>query len=143
MPIDGIIMNTNRDMVGRNHPDTVIGVGRQYTNLGALTDQILEEHPDLGFAVIENPKPEEQAFFRSDHLHFVNKDIPAIFFTRWDHEDYHKPSGEADLIDSEKAAQIARIVFYLGARIAGGEAYPEWTENGLAEVQQIIAENGN
>ena len=143
VPIDGIIMNINLDMVGRNHPDTVIGVGRQYTNLGTLTDQILQEHPDLGFTLIEDPKPEEQAFFRSDHLHFVNKDIPAIFFTTWDHEDYHKPSDESHLIDSDKAARIARMVFYLGARIAGGGDDPQWTENGLAEVQQIIADNGN
>ncbi len=143
VPLEGIIMNINLDMVGRNHPDTVIGVGRQYTNLGPLTDRILEEHPDLGFTVIEDPKPEEQAFFRSDHLHFVNKDIPAIFFTTWDHEDYHKPSDESHLIDSEKAARIARMVFYLGARIAGGDEDPQWTESGLAEVQQIIADNGN
>ena len=143
VPLEAIIMNINLDMVGRNHPDTVIGVGRQYTNLGPLTDRILQDHPDLGFTVIEDPKPEEQAFFRSDHLHFVNKDIPAIFFTTWDHEDYHKPSDEAHLIDSEKAARIARMVFYLGALVASGDEDPQWTESGLAEVQQIIAENGN
>ena len=143
VPIDDIIMNINMDMVGRNHPDTVIAVGRQYTNLGPLTDRILQEHPELGFTVIEDPKPEEQAFFRSDHLHFVNKDIPAIFFTTWDHEDYHKPSDEAHLIDSEKTARVAKMVFYLGARIAGGDEDPEWTEDGLAEVQRIIAESGN
>ena len=143
VPIGDIIMNINMDMVGRNYPDTVIAVGRQYTNLGALTDRILQEHPELGFTVIEDPKPEEQAFFRSDHLQFVNKDIPAIFFTTWDHEDYHKPSDEAHLIDSEKTARIAKMVFYLGARIAGGDEDPEWTEDGLAEVQRIIAESGN
>ena len=139
VPLEGIIMNINMDMVGRNHPDTLIGVGRQYTNLGALTDRILEEHPELGFTVIEDPQPEEQAFFRSDHLHFVNKDIPAIFFTTWDHEDYHKPSDEVELIDSEKAARVARMVFYLGARIADGVVDPEWTETGLAEVHRILA----
>ena len=143
VPIENIIMNINLDMVGRNHPDTVIAVGRQYTNLGPLTDRILQEHPELGFTVIEDPKPEEQAFFRSDHLHFVNKDIPAIFFTTWDHEDYHKPSDEAHLINAEKAARLAQMVFYLGARIASGDENPEWTEDGLAEVQRIIAENGN
>ena len=142
VPIDGIIVNINLDMVGRNHPDTVIGVGRQYTNLGPITDRILEKHPELGFTVIEDPKPEDQAFFRSDHLHFVNKDIPAIFFTTWEHEDYHKPSDETHLIDSEKAARVAKMVFYLGARIASGEEDPEWTEDGLAEVRRIIAENG-
>ena len=114
VPIEAIVLNINLDMVGRNHPDTVIGVGRQYTNLGPLTDRVLREHPDLGFVVIEDPKPEEQAFFRSDHLHFVNKDIPAIFFTTWDHEDYHKPSDEVELIDMEKAARVGRMVFPRG-----------------------------
>ena len=35
------------------------------------------------------------------------------------------------------------MVFYLGARIAGGDEDPEWTEDGLAEVHRIIAESGN
>ena len=107
-----------------------------------MTDSVLEDHPGLGLTVIEDPKPEDQAFFRSDHLHFVNKDIPAIFFTTWEHEDYHKPSDEAHLIDSDKAARIAKMVFHLGARIASGEQDPRWTEDGLAEVRRIIAENG-
>ena len=144
VPIDEIIMNINLDMVGRNHPDTVIGIGRQYTNLGPLTDRVLREHPDLGFTVIEDPKPEEQGFFRSDHLHFVNKDIPAIFFSAgFDHQDYHKPSDEVELIDAEKAARVGRLVFHLGALIAGGTVDPAWTEEGLAEVRRILAENAN
>ena len=144
VPIEDIIMNINLDMVGRNHPDTVIGIGRQYTNLGPLTDRVLREHPDLGFTVIEDPKPEEQGFFRSDHLHFVNKDIPAIFFSAgFDHEDYHKPSDEVELINPEKAARVGRMVFHLGALIASGTVDPEWTEEGLAEVRQIIADNAN
>jgi hypothetical protein len=144
VPIGDVIMNINLDMVGRNHPDTVIGIGRQYTNLGPLTDRILREHPDIGFTVIEDPKPEEQGFFRSDHLHFVNKDIPAIFFSAgFDHEDYHKPSDEVALIDADKAARVGRLVFHLGALIASGTVDPEWTEDGLREVRQIIAENAN
>ena len=144
VPIEAIILNINMDMVGRNHPDTVIGIGRQYTNLGTLTDRVLREHPELGLTLIEDPKPEEQGFFRSDHLHFVNKDIPAIFFSAgFDHEDYHKPSDEVELIDADKAARVGRMVFHLGVLIAGGGVDPEWTEDGLAEVQQIIAENGN
>jgi peptidase M28-like protein len=144
VPIQGIVMNINLDMVGRNHPDSIVAVGRQYTNLGDLSDQIVQEHPDLGLTIIEDPKPEDRSFFRSDHLHFVNKDIPAIFFTTWDHEDYHKPSDEVADIDGEKAARVARLVFYLGSKIASGEADPEWAPGGLEEVRRIIAEgDGN
>ena len=141
VPIEAIIMNINLDMVGRNHPDTVIGIGRQYTNLGRLTDRVIREHPEIGLTVIEDPKPEEQSFFRSDHLNFVNKDIPAIFFSAgFDHEDYHRPSDELDLIDMDKAARVGRMVFHLGALVAGGTVDAEWTEDGLAEVRRIIAE---
>jgi hypothetical protein len=143
VPIDRIVMNINLDMVGRSHPDTLIGIGRQYTNLGPLTDRVLREHPDLGFTVIEDPRPEERNFFRSDHLNFVNKDIPAIFFSAGlAHEDYHKPSDEFELIDVDKAVRVGRMVFHLGALVAGGTVNAEWTENGLAEVRQIIADSG-
>ncbi len=140
VPIEGIVMNINLDMVGRNHPDSIVAVGRQYTNLGTLSDQIVSEHPDLRFTIIEDPKPEERSFFRSDHLHFVNKDIPAIFFTTWDHEDYHKPSDEVADIDGEKASRVAKLVFYLGAKVAFDEADPEWAPGGLEEVRRLIAE---
>lgn len=143
VPLEDIIMNINLDMVGRNpQPDTVIGVGKQYTNLGQITDEVLLDHPELGITVIEDPEPEDQLFFRSDHLHFINKDIPAIFFTGGEHPDYHKPSDESDKIDFEKTTRLARMVFYLGARIATGAASPEWTEEGLKEVRRIIAESG-
>jgi hypothetical protein len=92
--------------------------------------------------VIEDPEPEDQLFFRSDHLHFINKDIPAIFFTGGEHPDYHKPSDESDKIDVEKTTRLAKMVFYLGARIATGSVSPQWKEEGLKEVQRIIAESG-
>ena len=143
VPLEDIIMNINLDMVGRDpQPDTVVGVGKQYTNLGELTDEVLREHPELGITVIEDPEPEDQLFFRSDHLHFINKDIPAIFFTGGEHPDYHKPSDESDKIDVEKTTRLAKMVFYLGARIATGSVSPQWKEEGLKEVQRIIAESG-
>ncbi len=43
----------------------------------------------------------------------------------------------------DKAARVSRMVFYLGALIAGGTVDPEWTEDGLAEVRRTIAERGN
>ena len=142
IPLEDIILNINLDMVGRNpQPDTVIGVGKQYTNLGELTDDILQEHPELGLTVIEDPVPEDRLFFRSDHLHFINKDIPAIFFTGGEHPDYHKPSDEVDKIHFDKTTRLAKMVFYLGARVATGAVSPKWKEEGLKEVRRIIGGN--
>jgi len=141
VPLEGVLMNINLDMVGRNHPDTVTAIGRQYTNLGEISDAIVERHPEIGLTIIEDPKPEEQSFFRSDHLQFVKRDIPAIFFSTGEHDQYHKPADEVQLIDEEKASRIARLVFLLGAEVASGEATPAWLPGALDEVRRIIAEN--
>jgi len=141
IPMEGVLMNINMDMVGRNHPDTVTAIGREYTNLGEMSDRIVERHPDIGLTVIQDQVPEEQYFFRSDHLQFVKQDIPAIFFSTGDHDQYHNPGDEAHLIDEEKASRIARLVFLLGAEVASGAADPAWLPGALDEVRRIIAEN--
>lgn len=142
VPIEGIIGDINMDMVGRNAPDTVVAIGREFTNLGALTDRILSDRPELGLVAIQDPKPEEQSFFRSDHLNFLKQDIPAIFFTTGDHPDYHKASDHVELIDGEKITRVARLVFYLGEALASGRETPAWVEGGLEKVQAAIAASG-
>lgn len=142
VPLEGIIGDINMDMVGRNHPDTVVAVGREFTSLGELTDRILSDHPELGLVAIRDPKPEEQSFFRSDHLNFLKQDIPAIFFTTGDHPDYHKPSDQVELIDGEKITRVARLVFYLGEALASGRDTPAWVDGGLEKVRAAIAASG-
>jgi hypothetical protein len=38
---------------------------------------------------------------------------------------------------------LVPVVIIAVGGCTGGEEDPQWTENGLDEVQQIIAENGN
>jgi len=138
VPIEGIVANINLDMIGRNAPDTVIAIGQEFTSLGELSKKIASHHPEIGLTVAADPDPSEQAFFRSDHLVFVKKDIPAIFFTTWDHEDYHQPSDEADTIDGNKASRVAQLAFLLTWHVAEDEAPPTWNEGALDEVHAIL-----
>jgi Zn-dependent M28 family amino/carboxypeptidase len=141
VPIEAIVANINLDMVGRNAPDTVIAIGQEYSTLGPLVERIAAEHLDLGLTVAPDPDPTEQAFFRSDHLMFVKQDIPAIFLTTWDHDDYHMPSDEASEIDADKAARIARLTFLLTWEIAEDPRAPDWNEGALDEVREILADS--
>lgn len=141
VPIEGIIANINLDMIGRNAPDTVIAIGQEFTSLGELSKMIAAHHPELGLTVAPDPDPAEQAFFRSDHLVFVKKDIPAIFFTTWDHEDYHQPSDEVDRIDSDKASRVARLAFLLTWHVAEDDEAPSWNEGALDEVHSILEDS--
>jgi hypothetical protein len=141
VPLEEIIANINLDMVGRNAPDTVIAVGEEFTSMGDLSRQIAAHHPELGLTVAPDPDPSEQAFFRSDHLVFVKEDIPAIFLTTWIHDDYHRPSDEAEAIDADKAARVARLAFLLAWHLGEAEEPPTWNEGALDEVHEILADS--
>lgn len=138
VPIESIVANINVDMIGRNSPDSVVAIGQEYSSLGPLVQQVGAEHHDqLGLTVSEDIWPEERFFFRSDHFNFARKEIPALFFFTGVHEDYHQPSDEVDALNTDKAARVARLIFYTTAEIAGAEQAPEWTEEGLAEVRAL------
>lgn len=139
-PVDigAVVANINLDMVGRTAPDTVIGIGQEYTTLAGDIDAILAAHPDLGLNVILDPVPEENYFFRSDQLPFIQRGIPAVFFTTGDHEDYHARSDEPAAIDDDKAARIARLAFHLAHAIATSAEPPEWTEEGQRIVEERL-----
>jgi hypothetical protein len=139
LDLSGAVANINMDMVGRDPlPDTLIGIGQEYTTIAATLEGILAEHPELGLTVILDPKPEEMYFFRSDQLPFIQRGIPAVFFTTGEHDDYHQPSDEPEAIDADKAARVTRLAFYLAHSIASSATAPEWTEEGRARVREML-----
>lgn len=134
VPVDRIVANINIDMIGRNAPDTVAVIGRNYSTLGELVEQIAREQPALGLTVVDDPWPEEGFFFRSDHYNFARAGVPALFLFAGVHDDYHQPSDHAEFIDAGKAARIARLAFHLGLAIAQAPEPPRWTVLGRREV---------
>lgn len=138
VPLDDVVANINMDMIGRSAPDTVIAIGQEYTTLEGVIDRIVGEHPDLGLNVIQDPEPEERFFFRSDQLSFIQRGIPAVFFTTGDHPDYHRPSDLPERIDTDKLARVARLAFHLAHAIAMNPQPPEWTEEGRREVEAML-----
>jgi Zn-dependent M28 family amino/carboxypeptidase len=139
--IDGVVANVNLDMISRTAPDTIIGIGQEYSTLQTVLDEIQTRHPELGLAVILDPVPEERFFFRSDQLAFIQQGIPAVFFTTQDHEDYHQPSDEAWKVDNDKAARVARLAFLLAYHVAQDPSAPEWTEEGWAQVEELLRQS--
>ena len=136
VPIDKIVADINIDMIGRNNPDTTVAIGQEYSSLGSTTQAVVKAHPELHLVVAPDLWPQEGLFFRSDHFNFAVKKIPAIFFTSGLHKDYHQPSDEVQLIDNDKLARTARLVFWLGSTVANSEEAPTWTKAGLSAISQ-------
>jgi Zn-dependent M28 family amino/carboxypeptidase len=137
IPLDDVVANVNLDMVGRSAPDTVIAIGQEYSTLEDVVRRIADR-PGLGLTIIEDPAPEEMYFFRSDQLSFIQRGIPAVFFTTGDHPDYHKQSDLPERINADKLARVARLGFHLAFEIAMDPRAPEWTEEGWREVQEKL-----
>jgi hypothetical protein len=135
VPTNTIVADINIDMVGRNSPDTVVAIGQDYTSLGPLVQQVARAHPELKLIVAPDLWPEENLFVRSDHFSFARAGVPAIFFTTGLHPQYHRPSDEVELIDTDKLSRIARLVFYLGQAVASRPDAPTWTEAGRTVVK--------
>jgi hypothetical protein len=142
VPQGSIVANLNMDMVGRNHPDTVIAIGDEFTSMGSLAGGVARDHPELGLVVVPDPEPEEQAFLRSDHFSFVQHGIPALMLTTWLHDDYHEPSDTLEKIDADKLARVARLAFLLTHRIAQDPAAPTWTAEGRELLQGLGIQPG-
>ncbi len=125
-PLGATVANLNIDMIGRNWRDTVVAIGADESTLGTTLQETVREHPELGLEVIDDPWPEENFYFRSDHYNFARKGVPILFFFTGTHEDYHGPNDEADRILYDKTARITRLIYHLGQRLADADGRPEW-----------------
>jgi len=134
VPMDAIVADLNTDMVGRNWPDTIVAIGKEHSDLGATLEQVNARHPELRMTAIDDIWPEERFYFRSDHFNFAQKGVPILFFFNGTHEDYHGLDDEPERIDAEKAARIARLVFYLGIEVANADDRPHWNPESYRRI---------
>lgn len=125
-PMDQTVASLNLDMIGRNWPDTIVAIGKEESSLGPLVERIAADHPELDMAVIDDIWPEEGFYSRSDHYNFARRGVPILFFFNGTHEDYHRPSDEADKIGYDKMSRIGRLLFYLGYEVATQDDPPRW-----------------
>ena len=130
VPISQIVADINTDMIGRNWTDTIVAIGKEYSDLGETLDRVNAEHPELNMAAIDDIWPEERFYYRSDHYSFAEKGVPVLFFFNGTHEDYHGVNDEIEKVNTEKATRIVKLMFYLSLEIANSPEKPKWKQTG-------------
>jgi aminopeptidase YwaD len=113
VPRENIVAMLNFDMVGRmsNNRVSVSGVGTAAEWEGILKAANTESlNLQLG----------QSASGGSDHMPFMRREIPVLFFFTGMHPDYHRPSDTWEKINYEGQAQIValaeRVVYDLASR---------------------------
>lgn len=130
IPRESIVAVLNADMIGRSSPDSAALLGSVAPNLTstALVQMGLAANAAVGgFALDstwERAGHPENFFRRSDHWPYVQKRIPALYFTALLHEEYHTPFDEAEKIDWEKLTRITRWMYATGWAVANAAQRP-------------------
>ena len=130
--IDAMI---NLDMVGRlrNKELTVYGTGTSST-----WKEILNKKNNYRFKLAFN----DEGFGPSDHSSFYGKGIPVLFFFTGVHEDYHRPSDEAKLINSMGEDTVLHYVYDVAGfidSIAGKPDYIKIASKGTSGDWKVYA----
>ncbi len=119
-PASNTIAMLNMDMIGRMPKGSkklqVFGV-----NSG---DDFLEIMQPIADDLRLKIAPTPDAGGRSDHAPFVRNKIPAMHFFSGQHSDYHKPSDDADKINSRAGAKVTKLVYGTAAKLANQDTRP-------------------
>ncbi|HJU75523.1 MAG TPA: M20/M25/M40 family metallo-hydrolase [Gemmatimonadaceae bacterium] len=134
VPLDSMVAALNIDMIGRNWRDTLVAIGREHSDLGATVDSVAARHRELRISTIDDPWPNEQFYFRSDHYNFAKRGVPALFFFSGTHADYHGPDDEVDRIDFEKETRIVQLLYQVGVELANAAKRPVWNPESYRRI---------
>jgi hypothetical protein len=101
--LSGVNYMINLDMVGRLREDQTLSVSG--TGTSPVWNQVLNS-ANAGFKLVLNTS----GVGPSDHTSFYLHDIPVLHFFTGQHEDYHKPSDDADKLNYEGMEAISDYI---------------------------------
>ena len=140
---------------GRTRELTIVGMGQS-----ALDEVAADVADQLGRSLAPDPEPEKGFYYRSDHFSFAKVGIPAFYADpgvdyldkppgygldkreEYTANDYHKVSDEVKPDwDLSGALEDLTFMYQMGARLAGGDEWPEWSETSefraIREAQRL------
>ncbi len=120
LPIENAITMINMDMIGRlNDKNDLIVYG---TGTSSNWKSLLDDKNEYDFSLTFN----DEGFGPSDHSSFYGKKIPVLFFFTGTHTDYHKPSDDADKINSSGQEKVLRYIYDVALSIANSTNKPDY-----------------
>jgi hypothetical protein len=124
LPTDRCVAMLNCDMIGRNDPKKlIIGVEKdakgepKYPKWVALVKDV-ERRAGMTW----DWSSFDSYIKRSDHWPFMEKGVPALFFTAGLHADYHRETDHIEKINFAKEEAIGKIAFRILSKAANQDA---------------------
>ncbi|MFC4476382.1 M28 family peptidase [Flavobacterium chungangensis] len=132
VPEKDIIAVLNGDMIGRNdiNQAALLGSSDPHQNspdLVAVAKKANDEGPKFELDKLwDRPEHPEFFYFRSDHVPYAQKGIPAVFFTSVLHSQYHTPMDESENIDFAKLHKMTEWMYRTGWILSNNPERPKF-----------------
>jgi hypothetical protein len=116
LPLSNVHFMLNMDMIGRYNDTRGIGIG----GYGSAEEwpAVFKDTQEPGIHYFTDPAGKGP----SDHHNFYMHGVPVIFLHTGPHDDYHKPTDDADKIKAKEEAEILQLAIQL---IGKAMAYPQ------------------
>lgn len=115
-PLRNIRGLINLDMISRGESNTIFLEGAP--DAPQISLAIDKANQQIGLTIVRDAYPDW--LDRSDQAPFLDRDVPCVFFSVEDHEDYHQVTDHADKILPDLAAKTAQLAFLTAVDLAGG-----------------------
>ena len=116
-PLATTVAMLNMDMVGMNGEDSLFLIGAEGSP--ELARIAHEENARVGFVLVE----QKLTMGGIDHMSFMKRNIPDLFFHSGLESVYHSVNDRPELINTRKVARTAGLVFLTAVRIAADSAH--------------------
>jgi len=117
-PLATTVAMLNMDMVGENSPDSLLLIGAE--NSPDLERIARTEDARVGFVLADFREPMGTG---SDHMTFMKRNIPDLFFFSGLEKVYHTVNDRPELIDTRKVARAASLVFLTAWHVANDSTH--------------------
>ncbi len=118
VPLKQVVFAFNADMIGRLRANRVEVYGAR--SAPGLRKRVSRENAEFGLELDFM----WQVNGDSDHYSFFEREIPFLMLHTGLHEDYHRPSDDADRINREGLQSISRLIFRLALDLAEADEVP-------------------
>lgn len=130
VPANQIVAMFNMDMIGRM--DTANSMIVYGTGTSPIWKDILKKENEFNFHLTFN----DEGFGPSDQSSFYGKNIPVLFFFTGTHSDYHRPSDDAEKINSVGEEKILKYIFSIANDVVESTPKPEFVKSQTKENEK-------
>ncbi|MGE0607849.1 MAG: M20/M25/M40 family metallo-hydrolase [Pirellulales bacterium] len=136
IPLSHIVAMLNADMIGRLRGERVEILGSRtapgFRQLVSFQNEQLNLLLDFTWTMKED----------SDHYSFFAKNIPVLMLHTGLHNDYHRPSDDAEKLDIPGLERVSRLMFLTTCSLANAERLPKFRAASRHETpeSQILQE---